>query len=209
MTNEVNFTDLARLLRRRLRRRARRARPGRDRGQGRGGRRAATRSSRSASTGPTATTRRSEESFWGYLRDHGGPPFVARASTGSASTPTRGPSSRRPSRPAASATGMVTAMSELRAATCRSPGIPAARADPHRGERLADRHRAAPRTQQAQALRAMVARRQRLPRHLQRHRLPLVRPARPSDQSLQTSNITTACSATTTARSRPSAPTGS
>ena len=108
ITNEVNLDLLARLVGRRLRGRARRARPGRDRRQGRGAQarlrpapdrlqlglphrpRAARRASGRRSA--TAAARRS----------------CAR-STGSGSTPTRAPSSRRPrATPPATATGWST-----------------------------------------------------------------------------------------------------
>ena len=131
--------DLARLLRRRLRRRADGADPRRDRRQAT--RRAARLrpARRSASTGSTATDPRQRGELLGLPARHGGRRFARARSTGSGSTPTRARSSRRPSRRAASATGMVTAMSELRSCFMPIAGLGAERADPRRGERLADR----------------------------------------------------------------------
>ena len=90
--------------------------------------------------------------------------------------------------------GMVNAMSTLRCFAAH-PGHPASGADEGRGERLAHR---SPAARDADAGRAcssvMVRRRPRLPRHLQRDRLPLVQPARRRHRRRRSRSSTSACS---------------
>ena len=187
--------------------RPRRARPGRDRRQGRG--RAAARLPASSTVGfnwayrnRSRTARRTSGS---YLRDHGGRRFRRAvdwvgldAYPGTVFPPLEPPGGERD--------GMVTAMSRCATASCRSPGS-AGDVPIHVEENGWPTGPGRSEAEPGDGAERDGRRGQRLPRHLQRQRLPLVRPARPRHRRRRTSSTTTACCETTTRRSRPSPPT--